>query len=79
MLITANKCTLLKLQSNMTLCINGRVSLVSIFSGESGAGKTESSKLLVQYLAAVNEAKGTLITEQVKVDKNLLYFKTMLA
>lgn len=39
------------------------------FSGESGAGKTESSKLLVQYLAAVNEAKGSLITEQVKKDR----------
>jgi myosin-15 len=41
--------------------------VVYLFSGESGAGKTESSKLLVQYLAAVNEAKGSLITEQVKL------------
>ena len=46
------------------------------FSGESGAGKTESSKLLVQYLAAVNEAKGSLITEQVKPGgRSLLLFR----
>ena len=38
---------------------------VVIIGGESGAGKTESAKLLVHHLAAVNQSKTKLITEQV--------------
>ncbi|XKL66970.1 hypothetical protein PGB90_010390 [Kerria lacca] len=36
-----------------------------VISGESGSGKTESTKLVMQYLAAVNKSPSNLITEQI--------------
>ena len=44
---------------------NGQ-SQVLLMTGESGAGKTESAKLITQYLAAVNKSQSSnLITEQI--------------
>ncbi|XP_075232051.1 unconventional myosin 10A isoform X3 [Lycorma delicatula] len=42
-----------------------RCSQVVVISGESGSGKTESTKLVMQYLAAVNKSPSNLITEQI--------------
>ncbi|XP_028967897.1 unconventional myosin-XV-like [Galendromus occidentalis] len=38
---------------------------VVVISGESGSGKTESTKLILQYLAAVNRSSNNLVTEQI--------------
>ncbi|KAK3909405.1 Unconventional myosin-XV, partial [Frankliniella fusca] len=42
-----------------------RQNQVVVISGESGSGKTESTKLVMQYLAAVNKSPSNLITEQI--------------
>jgi len=45
--------------------VKDRRNQVMVVSGESGSGKTESTKLCMQYLAAVNRAQNTLVTEKI--------------
>ncbi|XP_026670463.1 unconventional myosin-XV [Ceratina calcarata] len=51
--------------SQVTAANNASANQVVVISGESGSGKTESTKLVMQYLAAVNRAPNNLVTEQI--------------
>ncbi|XP_024893255.1 unconventional myosin-XV isoform X2 [Temnothorax curvispinosus] len=51
--------------SQVTAANNSSANQVVVISGESGSGKTESTKLVMQYLAAVNRAPNNLVTEQI--------------
>lgn len=43
-----------------------------LIMGETGSGKTENTKLLLQYLAAINKSRSNIITEQILESMPLL-------
>ncbi|CAF3429758.1 unnamed protein product [Rotaria socialis] len=45
--------------------MSDKINQCVVISGESGGGKTQSTKLIMNYLAAVNPGKNKLITEQI--------------
>ncbi|XP_026687327.1 unconventional myosin-VIIa-like, partial [Diaphorina citri] len=50
---------------NLKIRYDKELIYVVVISGESGSGKTECTKLVMQYLAAVNKSPSNLITEQI--------------